>query len=41
MISKQMADRINEQISKEIYSAYLYMAISARMSEAGYEGFGN
>jgi ferritin len=41
MISKRMADRINEQINKEIYSAYLYMAMSARMSEAGYKGVGH
>lgn len=41
MISKRMADRINEQINKEIFSAYLYLAMSARMSEAGYKGVGN
>jgi len=40
MISKKMADRINEQINREIYSAYLYMAMSARMTEAGYKGVG-
>lgn len=38
MISKKMADRINEQINKEMFSAYLYMAMSAKMSEAGYKG---
>ena len=41
MISKKMADRINEQINKEIYSAYLYLAMSARMNEAGFKGVGN
>ena len=41
MISKRMADRINEQINKEIYSAYLYLAMSARMKEAGFKGVGN
>jgi ferritin len=41
MISKKMADRINEQINKEMYSAYLYLAMSARMSEAGFKGVGN
>jgi ferritin len=41
MISKRMADRVNEQINKEMYSAYLYMAMSARMTEAGYRGVGN
>ncbi|HUI71069.1 MAG TPA: ferritin [Spirochaetia bacterium] len=40
MISKRMTDRINEQINREIYSAYLYMAMSARMTEAGYKGAG-
>ncbi|MDP3179432.1 MAG: ferritin [Spirochaetaceae bacterium] len=41
MISKKMADRINEQINREMYSAYLYLAMSARMSEKGYRGVGN
>jgi len=41
MISKKMADRINEQINREIYSAYLYLAMSARMSEAGFKGAGH
>jgi ferritin len=40
MISKKIADRINEQINKEMFSAYLYMAMSARMTEAGYKGVG-
>jgi ferritin len=41
MISKKMADRINEQINREMYSAYLYLAMAARMTEAGYKGVGN
>jgi ferritin len=40
MISKKMAERINEQINREMFSAYLYMAMSARMTEAGYHGVG-
>lgn len=40
MISKKMADRINEQINREIFSAYLYLGMSARMTEAGYHGVG-
>jgi ferritin len=40
MISKKMADRINEQINREMFSAYLYMSMSARMTEAGYKGVG-
>jgi ferritin len=41
MISKKMADRINEQINREMYSGYLYLAMAARMTEAGYKGVGN
>lgn len=41
MISKKMTDRINLQINREMFSAYLYMAMSARMSEAGYKGIAN
>jgi len=41
MISKRMAERINEQINREMYSAYLYLAMAARMSEAGYKGVGH
>jgi ferritin len=40
MISTKMADRINEQINREMFSAYLYMAMSARMTETGYHGVG-
>jgi ferritin len=41
MLSKKMADRINEQINREMYSGYLYLAMAARMQEAGYKGVGN
>jgi len=40
MISKAMCDRLNEQINREVFSAYLYLAMSARMTEAGYRGIG-
>lgn len=40
MISKKMAERINEQINREMFSAYLYMAMSARMTETGFKGVG-
>jgi ferritin len=40
MLSKKMVDRINEQINREMYSAYLYLAMAARMQEAGYKGVG-
>ena len=40
MISRKMSDRINEQINREMFSAYLYLSMSARMTEAGYHGIG-
>ena len=40
MISRKMSDRINEQINREMFSAYLYLSMSARMNEAGYHGIG-
>jgi len=35
-----MTDRINEQINREMYSGYLYLAMAARMQEAGFKGVG-
>ncbi|MEN6364945.1 MAG: ferritin [Rectinema sp.] len=40
MISVKITDRINLQINREMYSAYLYLAMAARMNEAGYTGVG-
>ena len=40
MISKTMADRINLQINREMFSAYLYLAMAAKMKETGYAGIG-
>lgn len=40
MISKSMADRINLQINREMFSAYLYLAMAAKMKETGYAGIG-
>jgi ferritin len=40
MITQKVADRIHLQINREMYSAYLYMAMSAKMTEIGYEGVG-
>jgi len=40
MLSKTMSERINLQINREMYSAYLYMAMSAKMTETGYMGIG-
>ncbi|WP_304224672.1 ferritin [Gracilinema caldarium] len=39
MISKAMVDIINKQINNEMYSAYLYMAMSADASSKGLNGF--
>ena len=35
MISDKIRDVLNEQINKEFYSAYLYLAMSAYFSEIG------
>ena len=40
MLSKKIVDRINLQINREMYSAFLYMAMSAKMSDDGYAGVG-
>lgn len=40
MISNKMTDRINLQINREMYSAFLYMAMSTKMTEMGYTGIG-
>lgn len=39
MLSKKMENAINGQINKEMYSAYLYMAMSAHATENGLDGF--
>jgi ferritin len=39
MISKKMESALNEQINKEMYSAYLYMAMSADATNKGLDGF--
>jgi ferritin len=41
MISQKMTDRINLQINRELYSAYLYLALAAKMTEQGYAGIGS
>jgi len=38
MLSQKIVDRTNLQIEREIYSAYLYMAMSATMTDSGYLG---
>ncbi len=39
MISKKMEAALNDQINKEIYSAYLYLAMSADSADKGLPGF--
>ena len=41
MLSKKMEKALNEQINKEMYSAYLYMAMSADTTHKGLAGFAN
>lgn len=41
MISKEMESALNEQINKEFYSAYLYLAMSAFCNTIGLPGFSN
>ncbi len=41
MLSKKMEKALNEQFKKEVYSAYLYMAMSSHASSIGLKGFAN
>ncbi|HAJ79158.1 MAG TPA: ferritin [Fibrobacteres bacterium] len=41
MLSKKMEEAINEQINREMYSAYLYMGMSADSTFKGLKGFAN
>ncbi|NOR60841.1 MAG: ferritin [Methanosarcinales archaeon] len=41
MLSENMTDALNNQLNKEIYSAYLYMSMSAYSSYSGLKGFAN
>jgi len=41
MFSNKMADALNEQINKEIYSAFLYMSMSSYADFKGLKGFAN
>lgn len=41
MISTKMADRLNDQLNKEFYSAYLYLAVSTHCSRKGFNGAAN
>ncbi len=39
MFSNKLQQEMNNQIMHELYSAYLYLAMSAHFEEAGYPGF--
>jgi len=41
MINENVAKVLNEQVNKEFYSAYLYLAMSAYFSDLGLLGFAN
>ena len=41
MLNKKMAQALNEQINKEMFSAYLYMSMSSYAAETGLKGFAN
>jgi ferritin len=41
MLSKTMEDSLNEQVNREMYSAYLYMSMSAYAAHEGLKGFAN
>ncbi len=41
MLSKKVQDAINEQIKNEIYSAYLYLSMSAHFETQNLPGFAN
>lgn len=41
MISKKMAEALNEQLNKELFSAYLYLSMSAYSEHIGLKGFAN
>ncbi|MGD2104850.1 MAG: ferritin [Anaerolineae bacterium] len=39
MLSKPVQDAINEQITNELYSAYLYLSMAAEFEATGLQGF--
>ncbi len=41
MISENMEKALNEQVNKEMYSAYLYMSMATHSDSAGLKGFAN
>jgi ferritin len=41
MLSKTMETAFNDQVNREMYSAYLYLAMSTASNEMGLKGFAN
>ncbi|HHD78363.1 MAG TPA: hypothetical protein ENK98_01790 [Epsilonproteobacteria bacterium] len=41
MVSKEMVQALNKQLQKEMYSAYLYLGMSAWCSEQSFNGGAN
>ena len=41
MLTEKMAEALNKQINNEIYSAYLYLSMSAHSTFTGFKGFAN
>ena len=41
MLNKKVADLLNEQINKELYSAYLYLDMNNYFDKRGLNGFAN
>ena len=41
MMSKKMADAINEQINAEFYSAFLYLSMATKLEDTTFPGFAN
>jgi ferritin len=39
MLSEKMSTALNTQVNKEMFSAYLYLAMAARSAELGFKGF--
>lgn len=41
MLDKKIADMLNDQINKELYSAYLYLDFAGYYADEGLDGFAN
>lgn len=41
MISEKMQDKLNYQINREIFSAYLYLSMASYAADKGFDGFAN